>query len=337
MGTDLVFNYGTFEFGPDFYEQFIRGKLLYFLSVQDFGEFMYDYRIESRSVQEQLLELGCAAKQRLYQALRLNAQEPNRYYKYDFLFDNCTTRAGVIVAANADSTVIFHRIVPDHAPSFRDLIHSYLDAGHENWSRLGIDILLGVKVDRPVTNREAMFLPDYLMKGFDKATVGDHALAARPQTILQLPSPLAGGPIVTPFLFFTILLLLSAGLNAGRSRWLETAAGILDFVLFFGLGIAGLLIMFMWLGTDHVVCRDNYNLWWALPTHVVMAFFVRSTRAWVQTYFRAVFWMTVVLAVTWAFLPQQMNNALLPVIFLILYRTWHLSKLKLYARKGDHT
>src|SRR5688500_16751461 len=32
MGTDIIYNYGTFEFGPDFYTQFIQGKLLYFLS-----------------------------------------------------------------------------------------------------------------------------------------------------------------------------------------------------------------------------------------------------------------------------------------------------------------
>ena len=37
MGTDIIFNYGTFDFGdPGFYKKFVRGKLLYFVSVQDF-------------------------------------------------------------------------------------------------------------------------------------------------------------------------------------------------------------------------------------------------------------------------------------------------------------
>jgi hypothetical protein len=58
-GSDQVFNYGTFEFSPDFYVQFIRGKLLYSLSVEDFNDFLYTYKMESRSVVEQELQLSC--------------------------------------------------------------------------------------------------------------------------------------------------------------------------------------------------------------------------------------------------------------------------------------
>ena len=54
-GMDIVFNYGTFEFSPDFYAKFIQGKLLYYLSVEEFGNFMYQYQMESRSVVEQPL------------------------------------------------------------------------------------------------------------------------------------------------------------------------------------------------------------------------------------------------------------------------------------------
>ncbi|HWJ90065.1 MAG TPA: DUF4105 domain-containing protein, partial [Flavisolibacter sp.] len=39
-GSDLVFNYGTFEFTPDFNIKFIRGKLLYSLSVESFSDFL---------------------------------------------------------------------------------------------------------------------------------------------------------------------------------------------------------------------------------------------------------------------------------------------------------
>ena len=64
-GMDQVYNYGTFEFGPDFYTQFIRGKLLYFLSVEEFGDFMYQYEAQSRSVQEQVLRLDCYEKTKI--------------------------------------------------------------------------------------------------------------------------------------------------------------------------------------------------------------------------------------------------------------------------------
>jgi hypothetical protein len=207
-GTDYIYNYGTFEFGPDFYTKFIRGKLLYFLSVENFTDFVYEYQMQSRSIQEQILQLSCTEKQRLYSSLQTNALEQNRYYKYDFLFDNCTTRAGDIVVKNVDSSIVFKNILPGNGPSFRNLIHIYLNAGHEYWSKLGIDIFLGVKLDRKVTNREAMFLPDYLLKGFDNADLGNHSLVAPPQTILKMPSPLNGKPLFTPFFVFTFLLVL---------------------------------------------------------------------------------------------------------------------------------
>ena len=76
---DLIFNYGTFEFGPDFYSKFVRGKLLYYLSVEDYPNFIYQYQMESRSIIEQQLNLSCPEKQKLFQALLVNAQEQYKY------------------------------------------------------------------------------------------------------------------------------------------------------------------------------------------------------------------------------------------------------------------
>ena len=38
----------------------------------------------------------------------------------------------------------------------------FIYRGGQQWSKLGIDMLLGNPLDKKVTNREAMFLPDYL-------------------------------------------------------------------------------------------------------------------------------------------------------------------------------
>lgn len=330
-GTDEVYNYGTFEFSPDFDIQFIRGKLLYSLSVEDFKDFLYTYQFESRSVQEQVLQLSCSEKAALQQSLQRNALPQNRSYRYDFLFDNCTTRAGDMVARNTGSPVHFENILPAHPPSFRDLIHEYLDAGHEHWSKLGIDILLGAPLDRKVSNREAMFLPDYLLKGFDHASVNGHRLASAPQTILQLPSPLAGDSIITPALVFSLVLVIIIALSLVRNKVARTAVMVFDFLFFFILGLAGLLLLFMWLGTDHQVCRNNYNLLWAFPLNVVMAFFVHGKKAWATRYFRLIFWLSAALLVSWAFLPQRLNPALLPLVLLILYRSFVFSKWNTHA------
>lgn len=323
LGYDEVYNYGTFEFGPDFYTKFIRGKLLYFLSVESFEDFIYQYEMESRSIQEQILLLDCGEKHRLLEALHQNAQPQNRYYRYDFLRDNCTTRARDMIREQTKDSVLFKNILGDDKPTFRDLIHSYLDAGHQPWSKLGIDILLGAPLDQRVTNEESMFLPDYLLRGFDSASTGGRPLVAPPRTILSLPSPLGKASIFTPFLVFLTLLVAVLALQFSKKTWAIRTLRIFDRVFFLLLGLAGLLLLFMWFGTDHDVCRNNYNLLWALPLHVIGVFFLENEKA--KNWFRLVSYLSIALLVAWVFLPQEMNNALIPIVILVAVRSWKIS------------
>ncbi|MGZ5286356.1 MAG: lipoprotein N-acyltransferase Lnb domain-containing protein, partial [Flavisolibacter sp.] len=335
-GTDHVYNYGSFEFGPDFYTEFIKGKLLYFLSVEDFSDFMYQYEYERRSVQEQVVLLDCNEKQNLLNALQKNAEEQNKYYRYDFLFDNCTTRAGDMVAAQSDTPVIFNNILPAETPSFRNLLHTYLDRGQQPWSKLGIDILLGSRLDRKVTNREAMFLPDYLLKGFDSARVNGRPLVSAPVTILESSLSSQKNSLFTPAVVFSLVLLIVLAISFVNKPWAIRTLMVFDFILFLELGLAGLLLLFMWFGTDHIVCRDNFNLLWAIPTHLFAAFFVHSKKTWVRKYFTIVMWLNILLALTWFVLPQQMNPALLPIVFLVIFRSWKISKRK-HAQDRKHS
>ena len=141
--SDLIYNYGTFDFDdPSFYSKFIQGKLLYFVSVDSFENFVYEYRYYQRGITEQILNLSCEEKQRLSAALQENAKEENKYYQYDFLSDNCTTRLRDMVFRNLAGTITTRNILPQPNITFRKLIHQYLDSGREYWSQLGIDILL---------------------------------------------------------------------------------------------------------------------------------------------------------------------------------------------------
>src|SRR5436190_10121911 len=164
--SDIIYNYGTFDFDdPAFYSKFTRGNLLYFVSVQKFESFFEEYQYYQRGITEQILDLSCSEKEKLVSALQENAKEENKYYKYDFMVDNCTTRLRDIVFKNANATVTSKDIRPNKKITFRNLINEYLDSSYHYWSKLGIDILLGTPVDKKLTNDEAMFLPDYLLMG----------------------------------------------------------------------------------------------------------------------------------------------------------------------------
>jgi hypothetical protein len=221
--------------------------------------------------------------------------------------------------------VVFRNILPEETPTFRDLIHTYLDRGGQYWSKLGIDMLLGVRLDREVTNREAMFLPEYLLKGMDSASVGNRPLVSPARTVLEMPSPLNTGSWFRPAVVFSILLVVTVALSLLKSRPARMTVLVIDVLFFFLLGLGGFVLLFMWFGTDHKVCQDNFNLLWALPTHAVMAFFSFSRKNWVRKYFTIVLWLTVALLAAWFFLPQEMNNALTPVLLLVIYRSWAIS------------
>lgn len=319
---DIVYNYGTFEFDdPDFYSKFVKGKLPYFLSVEQYADFAYSYLYEKRGIEEQVLLLNCNAKQKLFDALKKNAQEENKFYRYDFLFDNCTTRAGDIITANCGDSVLFNSILLSDIPTFRQLLYQYLDNGQQDWSKLGIDILLGSRLDRKVTNKEAMFLPDNLKKGMNVAFMKKERIATNDTVILASTA----GPVIrtfwTPFLIFSLLFLVIAILSFIKNKVANTTLVVFDRLWFLVTGLLGILLLYMWMGTDHAACRDNWNLVWAFPLHTILIF-LNWRKEWVRKYFQYVFIISTLTILCWAFLPQQLNTALLPIVAITGLRSY---------------
>ncbi|HEU5165724.1 MAG TPA: DUF4105 domain-containing protein [Chitinophagaceae bacterium] len=325
--TDLVFNYGTFDFyDPKFYNKFVKGKLLYFVSIDSLPSFIYEYEYYKRGITEQVINLSCEEKQRMVAALFENAKEENKYYRYDFNYDNCTTRLRDMLEKAVGKQLESKNILPAPTTTFRNLIHSYLDKGGQQWSKLGIDMLLGNPMDKKVTNREAMFLPDYLLMAFDSSKLNGQPVAQEKKILLNYFDAYKTKTGITPFIVFGILFLLIAALSILVFKRWNLFLKIFDFFFFVIVGLIGVLILFMWFGTEHAMCKNNFNLLWALPTHLPLAFMLFSKKQWINNYFRFVFFYTIALLLAWFFLPQQFNTSLLPVLGIILVRSFYLSK-----------
>ena len=326
-GLDIVFNYGTFDDSdPYFYLKFTRGLMLYALSAYSYRDFEWEYKVQNRSVIEQVLQMSREEKTKLYSQLQVNALEANRYYFYYFLDDNCTTRAKDMVAKSMASPVKFGNILPADKPTFRNLIHSYLDKSAQPWSKLGIDILLGSRIDKKVTNEQAMFLPDYLLEGFDSAAVSARPLVLSKQTVVALPAVTIEKSWFTPMLFFVLLSVVVAALTFLGTKWAQRLMTFFDRIFFFMLGLLGLLLITLWVIRVDTVCRDNFNLLWALPTHVYIAFVLNRNKNWVRKYFRITVILSLLTGICWFFLPQQLNPALLPLLLIIITRSYFRSK-----------
>ena len=315
-GTDIVYNFGVFDFyDPDFYLKFVRGKLLYYLDQQAFPDFIYGYELEGRQISEQVLHIPSKQKIKLQQYLFQKVRPENRSYKYDFLFDNCTTRLRDLILKSLPDEGKLVCVTRPGEQTFRKQLHTYLDGNGKDWAKLGIDILLGRRLDRVMTDNEAMFLPDYLEKGIDGTTLNGRPLVS--EKILILPRRLVAVPISSPPTSLIILgLWCILILLASRSQQplLVRLTQISDLLLFLFTGLLGILLVLMWTGTDHQICKDNMNLLWAMPLHLPAAFLTRSPSRWVKGYFKGVAWLSMILLFGWPALSQSLNISLLPII-----------------------
>ena len=319
---DIVYNYGTFDFGdPNFYTKFVRGKLMYYLSSDDFQSFVQENQQDNRGITEQILNLTCEQKRNIIMLLEANMMAQNRFYKYDFLFDNCTTRLRDLIENASDSTVHFGKVL-DQKVSFRNLIYEYLNYGDKQWSKLGIDILLGSKTDAIATPYQMMFLPDYLMKTLDSSSIRSQPLVSEKHQLFKIRRVTIEKENLThPFFLFLCLFVIIAFLSFPRNVVIQKILASFDGFLIFIVGFLGILILFMWFGTDHIMCRNNYNILWAWPMNVVAAFYIHSKRSWARTYFLVYAILLVLLIAFWAFIPQHFNSALIPILMILILRS----------------
>lgn len=316
--TDIVYNYGTFNFDDDgFYLKFVQGKLLYYVSTEQFSDFKYLYQSTNRGITEQVLDLSAVEKINIRHFLNENLKEENRYYKYDFFLDNCTTRLRDILKKNKNSSFTQKPVMPVGS-RFRQAIHQYLDNNHKDWSKLGIDILLGQPCDVVMTAEQMQFLPDNLMKSLDSS---NHPMVLSKQNLYPITDENSKRSIFTPFVVFSLLLICIVLMGFVKTKFARAFLQGFDGLLFFLTGALGIILIFMWVGTDHSMTKNNFNLIWAWPTHSIMAFFANSKKGWVKKYFKFTAVALMAVLISWVFLPQQMNNGLLPIVLLLIYRS----------------
>ncbi|MDR2414558.1 MAG: DUF4105 domain-containing protein [Odoribacteraceae bacterium] len=297
-GVDEVFNYGTFDFATrGFYFKFASGTLLYRLSRETFPRFMAEYYYQDREVQEQVLRLDSLQRQRLWEMLEENSLPGSRDYFYNFLFDNCTTRARDVIA------VIFDGIAwegPGRRVSFWEQLDEYLSVSP--WTRWGIHTILGSPATAEATVWEQMFLPDYLARGAAGARV-DGQLIASPARVLHGASRRE----TTTAWYFSpafVFAVCAAGLALLARRRGVAFVARLAVPFFMATGLLGCLLVFLGYFTLHPTTAPNANLLWANPANLVVAFFIARERipAVIRGYLRGYIVLLVVALISWVFL-----------------------------------
>ena len=270
LRIDIVYNYGTFDFTTDgFYLKFARGLLPYQLARGHFHAFLDGYKEERRSVYSQTLLLDSIQRQRLWDLLEENYLPENRTYLYNFLYDNCTTRARDILSTCLNGEITW--TARGQGKSFWNLLDEYLAVAP--WTQWGIHTLLGSPAIAEANHWEQMFLPDYLMHGLEGAFYQQKPLVLPTETLYQETESFYVTPwYLSPLVVFAIgVAVLICLLQRFRSRKLLKGAAIPFFLITGGIGC---LLIFLGYFTQHPTTAPNFNLVWANPLNLIAVFFL---------------------------------------------------------------
>lgn len=319
QGLDAVFNYGVFSFEtPNFMYRFAKGQTDYLMVVQKFSSFIPEYEQDKRSVYEQVLNLSPEGKEKLFRALLENAKPENREYRYNFFIDNCATRIRDMVEQNGGAKITFTDNHPSE--SYRDLIkyfhHSF------RWIDLGIDLLVGKKAEEPVSAYGQMFLPEYLFNQFANAQIAvdgqSQPLVLQTRTLVEFPNSKLNSDLLWPAIVFGLVFLLVAFISV-RAWFRKKNTDWLDYWLFSLTGVAGLIIGWFTLFSEHPAMSPNYNLLWAFPLNLGFVFF-RRVKKW-RNLSRNYFYLVVALLLLSFVIGQVFNPAVYFIILILLVRS----------------
>ena len=294
-GLDWAFNYGVFDFKkPHFVARFVFGLTDYELGAYPYKYFVKEYRRFGSMVTEQVLNLTDEEKMALHDALAINLRPENKIYRYNYFYNNCTTKARDIIESCINGKVEYAGR-EDYTPSYRDMVHSM--TRNNPWSRFGNDLLLGIKADWKTDLRQQEFLPGNLLYDFDHAQIYSNG-NYRPLIKERRIAVPAGVQIIESGFPLTPLacaaILLAVGIVIFFVEWRKKRVFVLwDILLMITTGTIGIVLTLM-LFSQHPTVSLNLQIILCNPLPWLFLWPVirrRQTRYWKITAILAVLFL----------------------------------------------
>jgi len=273
---NAVFNYGCFDDSQkNFILNFMAGNTNYLLEAESLDFFLWRYRQTGNGVTRQELDLTSDESQKLWDLLVWNMQRENQTYLYNWLYDNCTERARDIIEKAINGKVLYER--SSSSLTAREMLHEKLT--NAPWLQLGIDIILGSEIDKPIGKRIQMFLPDFYETELTKAYIVDSNGVKRPLVseteIMQKPTERSretASPITPNIVFYSILgLIVCITIIDIVRRKLFICT---DILLLTAQGITGIVIAGLFFFSKHPAVDSNWMVIAFNPLFLIYAIFL---------------------------------------------------------------
>ena len=269
-GQPLVYNWGMFDFAqPNFLGRFLTGDTRYWMQPFSMEQTLDAYQRLNRTMTVQALNLTPAQKTRLVQMLATNALEANKFYRYDYYRDNCSTR--VRDAIDAVTGGVMKRAMQSQPGQGSYRWHTRRLLAYSTPLYLGSELVLGIHADAPLTSWEEAFLPQSLAQAVTRIELpAADGMPARPlaapiDTLFRAtrePEPrtveakLGQAAIVgigIGALIFGLALLGRLGAAVAIGGWSLLCA------------LIGTVLLLAWFATQHVYMGNNPSVAVANP------------------------------------------------------------------------
>jgi hypothetical protein len=319
---DIVYNWGVFDFNaPFFVWNFAKGRLNYMLFPERFKEFIDNYFLDQRYVISQKINLNSSEKRELAELVNINLRPENIRYRYDFFYNNCSTRIRDLLEKTLGEKLVYPKVESAGLTTFRDKITEYQK--QYPWYQFGTDMLLGTPTERKAGFREKMFLPIEMMQELSASSVNRSGvqtpLLSQGETILDFPVQVHKPKFwLTPLFIFSMLLIIIILITSLLQ--IKIIYEVMDIFLFSVFSLLSILMVFFNFFAEHSQTKWNFNIVWLNPFIIICLIILimgYSGKFW----FRMVFVLSAVFLVTSFFLPQVFNIAIYPLLLILLVRS----------------
>jgi len=320
--SDIVYNWGVFAFNtPNFAWNFAKGRLSYNLGDEQTRPFLEFYFYEERFVHEQRINLNSIETYELLTLINENLKPENRSYRYDFFYDDCSTRIRDLLEKSVGAKLLYPPVEPEELPTFREMVGKY--QAPYPWLTFGINLIMGSPGDKPAEYRDRMFLPLDLKEELSQAVVNRSGkmipLLQNPEVLIDFEAPVVKKNfLISPVVVFTLLLIIILIISA-RIKSLR-ANNILDLIVYFVFSVLAVLMIFFNFFTDHQQMKWNLNILWLNPFILIclLSLFSKVRRT---IWFRIVFYISAIFLVIHFILPQSFDMAIIPLVLILLIRS----------------
>ena len=326
---DVVFNYGVYDYNaPNFYGNFVKGRPIYSLGLNNYENFYKNYVNQSRQIIEQKLDLSEYQKRIFVNKLITNSKEANKFYEYNYFENNCSTKIAdifnEILEEDIENESLYKANVGSN--SYRKLVYENINPN--SWGALGIDICLGAVIDKNINSKDELFLPYNLKSYFDE--LGNSNIR---NGNLVTTSVLFGEyskyteTLISPVYFLLILSLIIISITY-IDYLRRTRSVLLDSIVLLVTGTIGLLLIYLWFFSNHTASAWNYNLLWAIPFNLILfiELLKKKQKKWVISYLKLIVIMLLLMCLHWVVGVQVFNISLISLILALIIRYFYLIK-----------